>query len=243
MASLVIRELPASCIMGSPVIAIDGPAGSGKSTTARVVADRLGLAHLDSGALYRAATLAALDGGVNLTGQRIAALAKSLPVRLRLTDDGFRPEVAGVDVSLEIRSDRVTARVSEVSAMLEVREWANRALRDATKLHPRGVVMDGRDIGTVVFPDAVIKVFLTADNRERARRRLLQDGHPVDDASVADAAAKIAQRDAYDSSRAIAPLTRAADAVVLDTTDLSFDEQVEKIVVLARKTFWYVRVK
>ena len=103
--------------MTSRVIAIDGPAGSGKSTTARAVADRLGIAHLDSGALYRAVTLAALDAGVELKGQRIVALVKSLPVRLRLAAGKYRAEVAGVDASVEIRSDRVTARASEVSAL------------------------------------------------------------------------------------------------------------------------------
>lgn len=223
--------------MASRVIAIDGPAGSGKSTTARAVADRLGLAHLDSGALYRAATLAALDAGVELSGQRIVALGKSLPVRLTLTEGGFRPEVAGVDVSVDVRSERVTARVSEVSALAEVREWANRCLREATALHPRGVVMDGRDIGTVVFPDAAVKVFLTADTRERARRRLLQDGRPADEESVTEAERQITRRDAYDSGRAVAPLVRAEDAVVVDTTKLSFEDQVELVVELARKTF------
>jgi cytidylate kinase len=223
--------------MPSRVLAIDGPAGSGKSTTARAVADRLGLAHLDSGALYRAATLAALDAGGELSGQRVVAQAGSLLVRLSLTSGGFRPELAGVDVSAEIRSDRVTARVSEVSAMPEVREWVNRALREATSLHPRGVVMDGRDIGTVVFPDAAVKVFLTAHNTERARRRLLQDGCETDPDSVAEAAAKLERRDEYDSTRAVAPLVRAADAAVVDTTDLSFEEQVERIVALARNAF------
>ncbi len=223
--------------MTRPVIAIDGPAGSGKSTTAKAVAARLGFAHLDSGALYRAATLAALDAGVPLSGERVVALASALPVRLSFTGDAFRPEVAGVDVSVEVRSGRVTSRVSEVSAMAEVRAWVNEALRAATALHPRGVVIDGRDIGTVVFPDAALKVFMTADNRERGRRRLLQEGRGTDDAAVDEAARKIAARDAYDSSREVAPLTRSPDAVVVDTTDMSFDEQVERIVQLARNAF------
>ena len=223
--------------MTSRVIAIDGPAGSGKSTTAKAVARRLGLAHLDSGALYRAATLAALDAGIDIAAPGIVALAESLPVRLRLTDAGFEPEVAGVDVSEEVRSDRVTRRVSEVAALPEVREWVNEALRDATALHPRGVVIDGRDIGTVVFPDALVKVFLTAGEGERARRRLLQEGRSADDANVREAAGKIARRDRYDSSRQVAPLAQAADAVLLDTTDLSFEQQVDKVVEMARKVF------
>jgi cytidylate kinase len=222
----------------SRVIAIDGPAGSGKSTTAKAVAARLGLSHLDSGALYRAATLAALDAGIDIAGPGIVALVESLPVRLKLTDTGFRPEVAGLEVSQGVRSDRVTRRVSEVAALPEVREWVNEALRDATALHPRGVVIDGRDIGTVVFPDALLKVFLTAGEGERARRRLLQEGRSVDEANVREAAGKIAQRDKYDSSRQVAPLTQAEDAVLLDSTDLSFQQQVDRVVELARKLFW-----
>jgi len=192
---------------------------------------------LDSGALYRAATLAALDAGIPLTGQQIVALASALPVRLNFTGDEFRPEVAGVDVSVEIRSGRVTARVSEVSAMAQVRDWVNDALRAATALHPRGVVIDGRDIGTVVFPDATLKLFMTADNRERARRRLLQDGQATHDRAIDEAAKNIADRDSYDSTRAVAPLARAPDAIVVDTTEMSFDEQVAEIVSLAWKSF------
>lgn len=221
--------------MVSRVIAIDGPAGSGKSTTAKAVSEQLGLSHLDSGALYRAATLAALDADCPMSGQRIVALVQSLPVRLRLTPEGFVPEVAGVDVSTEVRSDRVTAKVSEVSAMPEVRDWVNLELWEATATHPKGVVIDGRDIGTVVFPDAAVKVFVTADERERARRRLRQDGKPIDESSVADAAVKIANRDAYDSGRAVAPLRKAPDAIELDTTEMTFDEQVERVIALARK--------
>ncbi len=223
--------------MTATVIAIDGPAGSGKSTTARAVAQRLGLAHLDSGALYRAATLAALDAAAEITGTVVVALAKSLPVRLSLTASGFRPEIAGVDVSAEIRTDRVTERVSEVSALPELRVWVNQALRSAAATHPRGVVMDGRDIGTVVFPDAVIKVFLIADGQERARRRLLQMGRSTDPGSVRRTANDMAERDRKDSSRAVAPLIQAEGAVLLDTTDLAFEEQVDRVVAMGRKVF------
>jgi cytidylate kinase len=223
--------------MTMPVIAIDGPAGSGKSTTAKAVARKLGLAHLDSGALYRSATLAVLDAGAELTGQKIVALARSLPIGLRLSEKGYRPEVAGVDVSREIRSDRVTARVSEVSALPELRQWVNQALREAAALHPKGVVVDGRDIGTVVFPDAAVKVYLTADGDERARRRLRQLGRSTDSKSVKRANADIAERDRKDSTRAVAPLTKAEDAVLLDTTNLTFEEQVALVVEMGRKAF------
>jgi cytidylate kinase len=218
------------------IIAIDGPAGSGKSSTAHAVAARLGLAHLDSGALYRAFTLAALDRGVPVDqGARIASLGSDLPVRLVLGAQGFFPEVAGVDVSQAVRRPDVTARVSAVSALREVRAAVNQALRDAARLHPRGVVMDGRDIGTVVFPEAPVKVYLTAVPEERARRRLLQENREVNDRAVRAEVARLLARDAADSGRAIAPLRRAPDAVDLDTTGLTVEQQVAAIVELARK--------
>ena len=227
------------------VIAIDGPAASGKSSTARAVARRLGWAHLDSGALYRAITLAALDNlgekageggtaGEGWSAQRIVGLADGLPVRLVLVGDVFRPEVAGVDVEKAIRSERVTRRVSEVAAIPEVRHWVNVQQRDAALLHHAGVVVDGRDIGTVVFPDAPLKVFLTASPEERARRRLAQRGGRVDPSELQREAAALAARDQADSTRAVAPLRAAADAVMLDTTRLSLDDQVARVVALAR---------
>jgi cytidylate kinase len=219
------------------VLAIDGPAGSGKSTTAAAVANRLRLPHVESGALYRAITLAALDAGAALAGQRLVALARSLPIRLDLTDAGFQPEIAGANVTQEIRSTRVTAQVSEVSALPEVRNWVNEEVRDAVARHPRGAVLDGRDIGTVVFPDAVLKIFLVADPTVRARRRLLQDGREVDPQSLAREVEELERRDAYDSTRAVAPLRQASDAVALDTSDLSFEQQVEAIVERARNLF------
>ena len=223
--------------MPSRVLAIDGPAGSGKSTTAKAVASCLGLPHVESGALYRAVTLAALDAETKLEGQRLVALARSLPIRLDLTETGFRPEIAGADVSREIRAARVTACVSEVSAIAEVRDWVNEEVRAAVARHPRGAVLDGRDIGTVVFPDAVLKVFLTAGPEERARRRLLQDGRPSDLEGVRREVAELARRDRLDSTRAVAPLRQAADAVLVDTSDLTFDDQVARIVSLAQKHF------
>ncbi len=222
----------------APVVAIDGPAGSGKSSTAKAVAERLELPHLDSGALYRAVTLAGLDAGGDLSGQRLVALAGSLPVRLVLAADGFRPEVAGADVSRAIREARVNRHVSEVAALPEVRDWVNALLRQAVAHHPTGAVLDGRDIGTVVFPDAAVKVFLTAVPRERARRRLTQEGKAPVAAAVDEATRDLERRDRADASRAVAPLRQAPDAVVLDTTGMSFDEQVETIIRLARKTFW-----
>jgi cytidylate kinase len=225
------------------VIAIDGPAASGKSSTASLVARRLGWAHLDSGALYRAITLGALDNlgeqGVGSkerwSAERIVALAEDLPVRLVLVDDVFRPEVAGVDVAQAIRSERVTQRVSEIAAIPEVRHWVNVQQREAVQGHQRGVVVDGRDIGTVVFPDAPLKVFLTASPEERARRRLAERGGAGSGAADLRREAEVlAARDHADSTRAVAPLKAAADAVVLDTTRLSLEQQVQAVVALAR---------
>lgn len=227
------------------VIAIDGPAASGKSSTAALVAEQLGWAHLDSGALYRALTLAALDGlgeaaarsGAGWPVQRILGLADELPVRLVLSRGAFLPEVAGVDVAEAIRSDRVTAHVSAVAALPAVRVWVNTRQREAVAAHPDGVVVDGRDIGTVVFPDAPLKVFLTATPEERARRRLSQRREPLDEARVARESSELAARDHADATRAVAPLKPADDAVRVDSTRLSLAEQVDHVVALAQRRF------
>jgi cytidylate kinase len=229
------------------VIAIDGPAASGKSSTAALLARRLGWAHLDSGALYRALTLVAVDddpAAARAMGNepawsapRILARAEELPVRLVRVGDVFRPEVAGVDVGDAIRSERVTRHVSAVSALPAVRQWVNARQRRAAAEHPAGIVVDGRDIGTVVFPEAPLKVFLTAAPEERARRRLTQTGRAPDAASLTRESQRLAARDAADASRPVAPLVAAADAVVLDTTRLSLEAQVDAIVALARQRF------
>jgi cytidylate kinase len=216
-----------------------------------LVARRLGWAHLDSGALYRALTLAALDtigdegrgAGEAWSGQRIVALAEELPVRLVLVGDQFRPEVAGVDVEEAIRSERVTRHVSAVAAIPEVRAWVNARQREAAAAHapPFGVVVDGRDIGTVVFPDAPLKIFLTATPDERARRRLAQRGGgrggraAVDAEEVRRESRVLAARDEADATRPVAPLKPAADAVLLDSTALTLEEQVARVVELARR--------
>ena len=225
------------------VIAIDGPAASGKSSTAALVARRLGWAHLDSGALYRAVTLAVLDNlteqgagsGEQWSPQRIVALAEELPVRLVLVEDVFRPEVAGVDVEEAIRTERVTRRVSEVAAIREVRHWVNVQQREAVLGHAVGVVVDGRDIGTVVFPDAPVKVFLTASPEERARRRLAQRGGRIDPDELRREAQALAARDLADSTRPVAPMKPAADARLLDTTRMGLEEQVQQVLALARE--------
>jgi cytidylate kinase len=232
------------------VIAIDGPAASGKSSTAGLVAEQLGWAHLDSGALYRALTLAALDNlgeggrrkGEEWPAQQIVDLAARLPVRLVLVGRRFRPEVAGTDVEETIRSDRVTRFVSMLAAIADVRTWVNTQQRRAVEgvevgEGSGGVVVDGRDIGTVVFPEAPLKIFLTATPDERARRRLFQRGESVDVDLVRRESQALAARDAADSNRRIAPLKPAVDAVLLDTTTLTLEQQVTRVVELARGLF------
>src|SRR2546425_5077980 len=239
------------------VIAIDGPAASGKSSTAGRVAERLGRAHLDSGALYRALTLAALDnldeggggggeGGERRKGewsaQQVVALAARLPVRLVLVGNRFRPEVAGADVEEAIRGERVTRYVSMLAAIPDVRTWVNTQQRQAVEGMEvgggsGGVVVDGRDIGTVVFPEAPLKIFLTATADERARRRLSQRGQDVDSDLMRRESQALAARDAADSTRRIAPLKPAAAAVLLDTTTLTLEQQVGRVVELARGLF------
>ena len=229
------------------VIAIDGPAASGKSSTAGMVASRLGWAHLDSGALYRALTLAAIDNlgeggrrkGEAWPAQQILDVAERLPVRLVLVGTKFRPEVAGADVEEAIRGERVTRYVSVVAAMPAIRTWVNTQQRRAVEGGRgfRGVVVDGRDIGTVVFPEAPLKVFLTATPDERARRRLFQRGEAVDVELVRRESQALAARDAADTNRRVAPLKPARDAVLLDTTALTFEEQVAQVVELARVRF------
>jgi cytidylate kinase len=220
------------------VIAIDGPAASGKSSTGARVAQALGWAHLDSGALYRAVTLATIDNvSEPWLVQRILALSEELPVRLVLVGDRFEPEVAGVQVETAIRSERVTQQVSAVAAIPEVRRWVNARQREAVAAHSAGVVVDGRDIGTVVFPDAPLKVFLTASPQERAKRRLTQRGQRVDDDRLARESRALEARDEADATRPIAPLKPADDAVTLDSTALSLEEQVRQVVALARERF------
>ena len=218
------------------IVALDGPAGSGKSSTAKAVASRLGYRHLDSGAFYRAITLAALRAEIPVERWRGLTPAEldRLDVHGRAAERGYTLFVAGEDVSAAIRSPEVNAHVSPMAGVPAVRTWLMDALREAGARG--GLVADGRDIGTVVFPDAELKVFLVADPLERARRRLREQGaaDPAE-AEVRAEAARLVGRDEADSSREVAPLLKAHDAVEIDTTALAFDEQVERIVALARE--------
>jgi cytidylate kinase len=229
------------------VIAIDGPSASGKSSTARAVAETLGVAHLDSGALYRGVTLVALreaarreraheDPLAVLDPETILRAAEDRGLMLQPDGAGFAAYLEGEPVDAEIRGPRVTGCVSAVSAVPVVREWINTRLRAMVRAG-RDVVVDGRDIGTVVFPDADLKVFLTASPAARAGRRISQRGVEVDPMRLEAEAAALAARDHADSSRVVAPLRPAEDAVLLDTTTMAFTEQVHFIVELARPLF------
>lgn len=222
------------------VVAIDGPAGSGKSTIARMTAQRLGFTYLDTGAMYRAVTLVALERGAPLAdGEQLGQLAAGLDIRLEEagpepgSESQSRVLIGNRDVSAEIRSPEVTANVSEVSAHAPVRAAMTRLQR---RIAEKGdVVMEGRDTTTVVCPAAAVKVFLTASLEERARRRLLQLKQRGLPATQDDVEADMRRRDAYDSSRQVAPLRKAPGAVEIDTSHLAIAQVVERVVALARE--------
>lgn len=213
-------------------VTLDGPSGTGKSSVARAVATRLGAAYLDTGAMYRAATVAVLDAGVDpADAEAVARTVAAAQIVVGTTAEAETVTVDGVDVAARIRGAEVTRSVSPVSAVPAVRRQLvdqQRALVAAAD----AVVVEGRDIGTVVLPEATCKVYLTAAPEARAQRRAGQLG--VTDADeVAALAADLRRRDAYDSSRADSPLRPAADAVVVDSTHLDRDAVVEEVVALA----------
>lgn len=217
------------------IVAIDGPAGSGKSTIAREIARRHGFEKLDTGAMYRAVTFAALSRGIDLDdAAAVSNLAQTVHIAF-LPRQGS-PTLVMVDsddVTSEIRTPEVDAGVSKVSAYPKVREAMLSPQRAVAREHD--VVAEGRDIGTVVFPDADVKVFLTADPLERARRRVLQrhEGEELDEnvytQEVTDTLNSLVRRDKLDSSRDVAPLRAADDAVTIDSTSHSIDEVVDMI--------------
>jgi cytidylate kinase len=208
----------------APVIAIDGPSGSGKGTIAAMVAERLGWHLLDSGALYRVVALLAMDNGIDLDdGAALAAAARATEIRL----EHGRVWVDGADRSDHIRTEAASEGASRVAAVQAVRD----AILDLQRAQrrPPGLVADGRDMGTVVFPDASLKVFLDASVDERARRRhqqLIQQGDSVSREAVLEA---LRERDERDRTRAVAPLRPAADAVIIDSSTLSIDAVLQRV--------------
>ena len=217
------------------IVAIDGPAGSGKSTTARRVADRLGWLYLDTGAMYRAVGLAFRDQGLPFTDDAAAALLPGLDVRLQPGADRVRVALNGDDVTDRIRTPEAADGASRASALAPVREAMvalQRRVAREQETAGGGVVVEGRDIGTVVFPEADVKFFLVADLDARARRRLADEGAAGPDGAPAafdQVRAEIAERDRRDRSRDLSPLRPAPDAETLDTTSLTVDQQVERV--------------
>ncbi|WP_020413361.1 (d)CMP kinase [Microbulbifer sp. VTAC004] len=211
-----------------PVVTIDGPSGSGKGTIAKLLADRLGFTLLDSGALYRAAALAALDKGVDLADEgALTQVAKALDVHFAVSEGKLRVVLDGREVTDDIRMERVSMAASSVAAIPGVRAALLQRQRDF-RLSP-GLVADGRDMGTTVFPDAPVKVFLTASAEERARRREAQLRERGVSVSLRDLLEDIRARDAQDMNRKASPLAPAEDAVELDSTGVGIDEVLQKV--------------
>ncbi|MET9554024.1 (d)CMP kinase [Streptomyces sp. NPDC006645] len=224
------RTAPAAVI-----VAIDGPAGTGKSSTSRSVATQLGLSYLDTGAQYRAITWWMISNGVDVQDASAVATAAGKPVIVSGTD-AANPTITvdGVDASGPIRTQEVTAKVSAVSAVPEVRAVITALQRSIAAGAPNGIVVEGRDIGTTVLPDADLKVFLTATPEARAARRSgeLKGKEATDLTATREALVK---RDAIDSSRKTSPLAKAADAVEVDTTDLTLQQVIECVVTLVEE--------
>lgn len=212
------------------VIAIDGPAASGKSTLARRLAREVGLDWLDTGAFYRAAALAALRAGADFDDEkRVVEVVR----RRVISQEGGRTALDGEEVEAEIRTPRVTEAASRVAVLPGVREIMVQSQRRWVEERGGSAVVEGRDIGSVVFPDAPVKVFLTADSGERALRRLAELGDSPETSAVQES---LARRDRTDATREASPMRRMPDAVGINTTDLSPDEALERVLGLVRAT-------
>jgi cytidylate kinase len=216
------------------IIAIDGPAGAGKSTVARRLAERMGLDYVDSGATYRAAALRVLESNISPEDeQAVSELIGRTAIEFKTNGSQSQVLLDGQDVSEKIRTPQVTLAAAKVSRLPEVRKKLITLQRSLAR--GRGIVMEGRDIGTVVFPQAPLKIFLKADPEERARRRLKDEEKRGREATLEQTAYEIGRRDQLDAERKISPLVPAADALEIDSTHLSADEVVERIMKIARE--------
>lgn len=215
------------------IIAIDGPAGSGKSTTAKLLAKKLGYLYIDTGAMYRAVTLYAIKNNLLDDEKKIIDLANQLNIELKFEDGQTKVSVNGKDVTEEIRSLEVNQNVSPVSKIEGVRKILVQKQKEMGK--NGGVVMEGRDITTVVFPNADVKIYLTASIDERAKRRALEFAQKGQQVDIEQVKQNILDRDRIDSSRDVSPLKKSPDAVEIDTSNLSIEQQVEQILEEAKK--------
>ena len=216
------------------IIAIDGPAGSGKSTSAKFIAKKLGYLYIDTGAMYRAITYLALKNEALKDESRILELARKSKIELKYNDENLVVMLNDQDVSKEIRSSDVNTHVSDVSKISAVRKLLVEKQREIGE-KGSGVVMEGRDIGTVVFPNADVKIFLTASLDTRADRRAKEYTQNGSEVIVENIRNNLSNRDKIDSSRKDSPLTKAADAISIDTTDVTIDEQVSLIIKEVKK--------
>jgi cytidylate kinase len=216
------------------IVAIDGPAASGKSTTAKAVAKRLGFTYVDSGAMYRAVTLMALREGVPVEdAEKVAELAKKAQIEFKTIKEEQHVFLNGEDVSEAIRLPEIAKNISPVAANPKVREILVRKQREMGQ--STDIVMDGRDIGTVVFPDADVKIYLIASVEERAKRRMKELKEKGITTTLDEIKEEIARRDHADMNRNVGPLKKADDAIEIDTSHLTIEEQVEKIVEIVKK--------
>lgn len=224
--------------MTTKTLALDGPAGSGKSSVSRAVAQSLGWVMLDTGAMYRAITWAVLKAKIDLNDPvAIAEQAASTTIHTTTDPRNFAISANGHDITSAIRSPEVTAAVSAVSAVPNVRELLVKLQREAVAASDFGIVIEGRDIGTVVLPHSALKVFLTASPEARAKRRSLEVNPDANAENIADTQRRIMVRDAKDSGREHSPLRPAVDSQILDTSDLTLDQVVAKLVQMAHKTY------
>ncbi len=221
-------------MMRKLTVAIDGPAGAGKSSVAKVLAKRVHYLYIDTGAMYRAFTWAVLEKGIDIADDKaVRSLVDTIDIRLEPQADLCRVYVGTTEVTDAIRTQRVSSQVSAVAALAIVREKLVKLQQAMAK--DGGVILDGRDIGTVVLPDADLKVFLTASVESRARRRYLEVKEKGSSETYEEIAASIAARDDMDSHRAVSPLKKADDAVVVDNSDLNLEETADVILKLMKE--------